>query len=161
MVNMDCTFKVRCSHVECREVIYDLQVNCMFGNMYYPTAVTIDNGPYFVLFRDLSFHHVMRIDNINCLLLRSSIYLGELLALFVLGVHRELLAVHPSRQRHGDPEPFDHAPLFPDHFCLAGHQHRITTLDLTHHVRVELDIGADLAREKSEYDTLGIATDYC
>ena len=58
----------------CREVMHDLQVNCMFGNMYYyPTAVSIDNGPYFVLFRDLSFHHVLGIDNINCLLLRSGI----------------------------------------------------------------------------------------
>ena len=26
--------------------VYDLQVNCMFGNMY-PNVVSIDNGPYF------------------------------------------------------------------------------------------------------------------
>ena len=33
--------------------LYDLQINCMFGNMY-PNVVSIDNGPYFVLFRDLT-----------------------------------------------------------------------------------------------------------
>ena len=36
-----------------REVIYDLQCNCMFGNMY-PDVVNIDNGPYSVLLRDLT-----------------------------------------------------------------------------------------------------------
>ena len=39
-----------------REVIYDLQVNCMFGNMY-PNAVSIDNGPNFVLLRDLTIKY--------------------------------------------------------------------------------------------------------
>ena len=41
--------------MQCREVmcIYDLQINCMFGNMH-PNVVTIDNGPYLVLFRDLT-----------------------------------------------------------------------------------------------------------
>ena len=34
------------SKYSCREVIYDLQGNCMFGNMY-PNVVSIDNGPYF------------------------------------------------------------------------------------------------------------------
>ena len=47
-LNRDTTCKV--AH---REVIYDLQVNCMFGNMY-PNVVSIDNGPYFVLFRGLT-----------------------------------------------------------------------------------------------------------
>ena len=38
-----------------RTAIYDLQINCMFGNMY-PNVVSIDNDPYFVrlLFRYLT-----------------------------------------------------------------------------------------------------------
>ena len=47
-LNRDTTCKV--VH---REVIHDLQVNCMFGNMY-PNGVSIGNGLYFVLFRDLT-----------------------------------------------------------------------------------------------------------
>ena len=47
-LNRDTTCKV----VQ-REVIYDLQVNFMFGNMY-PNVVSIDNGPYFVFLRDLT-----------------------------------------------------------------------------------------------------------
>ena len=41
------------SKYSCREVIYDLQVNCMLGNMH-PNVLSIDNGPYFALFRDLT-----------------------------------------------------------------------------------------------------------
>ena len=43
-------------HTVCREVICHmiaLQVNCMFGNMS-PNVLNIDNGSYFVLFRDLT-----------------------------------------------------------------------------------------------------------
>ena len=36
--------------------MYDLLVNCMFGNMY-PNVVSIDNGPHFVLFRDLTLEY--------------------------------------------------------------------------------------------------------
>ena len=48
--NRDTTFKVI---MQRGHILYDLQVNCVFGNMY-PNVVSIDNGLHFVLFRDLT-----------------------------------------------------------------------------------------------------------
>ena len=49
--------KYNCSHAE---KSYDLQVNCKFGNMY-PNVVSTGNGPYFVLFRDLTVKGEVRV----------------------------------------------------------------------------------------------------
>ena len=55
------------SKYSCREVIYvyDFQVNCMLGHMY-PNVVSIDNGPYFVLSRDLTVKYdLLTINNLD------------------------------------------------------------------------------------------------